>query len=249
MNLRMLKLEGIRHVVKLEGKVSGMEVFLNQPLYGVALTVVVYYIALLLQGKWRWLNPLFITSAVLILLVISTNTYESYQIGGQWLTFLLGPATVALGVPLYKHLRTIRKQFKAIAVGVGIGSVCGLAGVWFILTIFESSREVLLSMLPKSVTAPVSVEIVRQLGGIPELGVVFTVLTGLLGSMIGPALLKLTGITHDTAIGTAIGTSAHGIGTARVIRDSEMQGSISSLAMSLALIITSILAIPLYYLL
>lgn len=222
---------------------------LNEPLYGAAATVILYVAALALQRKWSWLHPLFITCAVLIIFVLMTDTYESYQVGGNWLTFFLGPATVALGVPLYKHMQTIRKQWKAIAAGVVVGSVCGLAGVWGILHLFDVSRAVLLSMLPKSVTAPVAIEIARQLGGIPELGAVFTVLTGLIGSMFGPALLKLVGIRHDAAIGTAIGTSSHGIGTARVIRDSEMQGSISSLSMGLAAIVTSMLAIPLYYLL
>lgn len=220
--------------------------FLNQPLYGVAVTVLVYAGALYLRSKWSWIHPLLVTCVILIVLVLCTDTHASYQIGGEWLTFLLGPATVALGVPLYKHRHTMIKQFKAIVCGVVIGSLSSLAGVWGILFYLNSSKAIMLSMLPKSVTAPVSVEIAKQLGGLPELAAVFAVLTGLFGSMIGPVLLKWIGVKHDIAIGTAIGTSSHGIGTARVIRESELQGSISSLAMGLTAIITSVLTIPLY---
>lgn len=222
--------------------------FFNQPLYGVAATVLLYVAALLLRSKWTWLHPLFMTCTFLIILVLATDTYDSYQIGGEWVTFFLGPATVALGVPLYKHFRTIKKQFKAIVVGVVVGSLSSLTAVWGLLFVLDSSKALMLSMLPKSVTAPVSVEMAKQLGGIPELAAVFAVLTGLFGSIMGPALLKRIGIKHDVAIGTAIGTSSHGIGTARVIRDSDLQGSISSVAMGLTAIITSILVVPLYYL-
>ena len=222
--------------------------FFNQPLYGIAATVLLYVAALLLRSKWPWLHPLFMTCTFLMVLVLATDTYDSYQIGGEWVTFFLGPATVALGVPLYKHFRTIKRHFKAIVVGVVVGSLSSLAAVWGLLFVLDSSKEMMLSMLPKSVTAPVSVGIAKQLGGIPELAAVFAVLTGLFGSIMGPALLKCIGIKHDVAIGTAIGTSSHGIGTARVIRDSDLQGSISSVAMGLTAIITSILVVPLYYL-
>jgi len=103
------------------------------------------------------------------------------------------------------------------------------------------------SMTPKSVTTPISIELVRQLGGVPELGAVFTVLAGLFGSIIGPTLLRSCGVRNDIAIGLAIGTSSHGIGTARIIRDSELQGATGGLAMALAGIITSILIIPLHW--
>jgi putative effector of murein hydrolase len=104
----------------------------------------------------------------------------------------------------------------------------------------------MLAMVPKSATTPISIEIVRELGGTPELGAVLTVLTGLLGSLIGPELLRLCGVRGDIAIGAAIGTAAHGIGTARVLRESDLQGSAAGLSMAAAGIVTSLLAIPLY---
>ena len=113
--------------------------------------------------------------------------------------------------------------------------------------LMHGSRVLLLSMLPKSVTTPISIELSLQLGGIPALTAVFTVLAGLLGSVVGPQLLRLAGVRGDIAIGLAMGTSSHGIGTARIIRDSEFQGGASGLAMALAGIITSLLIIPIQW--
>lgn len=223
-----------------------MSDLLQLPLYGIALTIIVYMLSLKLRQRVSWFHPLFVTSVVLITLVGISDTYNAYQPGGEWITFLLGPATIALGVPMYKQMKLIQKQIKAIAAGVIVGSAVSLFSVWLFFIIFEGSDLLLRSMLPKSVTAPVAVEIVRQLNGYPELGVVFTVVTGLLGSMFGPLLLKKIGIQREAAIGTAIGTAAHGIGTARLVRDSELQGSISGLAMGLSVLCTSLLVIPLY---
>jgi putative effector of murein hydrolase len=99
-------------------------------------------------------------------------------------------------------------------------------------------------MIPKSVTTPISVELSKLLGGTPELSAVFTVLAGLIGSVVGPAILKLFGVRRDIPIGIAMGTSAHGIGTARVVQESELQGGASGFAMALAGIVTSLLSIP-----
>lgn len=219
----------------------------NDPLFGVASTVAAYTIALRLHARWKWLHPLFVCSAALIaFLLISGISYESYRIGGDLLVFCLGPATVALGVPMYKHALRLRKQLKAIAAGVVAGSLCGMTSSALFVWAAGGTRELWTTALPKSVSSPISIEIVKQLGGIPELGAVLTVLTGLLGSMIGPEFLRAVGVRDDVALGVAIGTGSHGIGTARIIRESELQGSAGGLAMGLAGIVTSILAVPLY---
>ncbi|MCS7461151.1 LrgB family protein [Paenibacillus doosanensis] len=220
---------------------------LQQPLFGIALSVVCYSLALALYRKWSWLHPLFITSGLIIVFLLSANIpYEAYRKGGDMLVFFLGPATVALGIPLYKNARRIRSSLPSILGGITAGSVSALilsaAFVWSL----GGSQELMVTMMPKSVTSPIALEISRQAGGIPELTAVLTVLTGLIGSMFGPGLLRLCGVHDDIALGTAIGTAAHGIGTARIIRDSELQGSVSGFAMGAAAIITSILFIPLY---
>lgn len=218
------------------------------PLFGVSITIICYVVALLVHKRWKWMPPLFLTSVVIILFLLITKIpYEAYKLGGDIIVFFLGPATIALGVSLYKQLIHMKRYVGSIVLGVTIGSLAGLSSAGLCMWLFASPTELLLAMLPKSVTTPISIEIVRQLGGLPELGAVFTVLTGLFGSMFGPKLLHWSGIRHDIAIGSAMGTSAHGIGTARIMNESEFQGSVSSFSMGLAAIITSILVIPLYW--
>ncbi|WP_028551710.1 LrgB family protein [Paenibacillus sp. UNC451MF] len=221
--------------------------FTRQPLFGIALSLICYTLSLTLNRRLPWLHPLFLSSGLIItFLLLGHIPYEAYQQGGDMLVFFLGPATVALGIPLYKNALRIREHIRAILGGITAGTVSALvlsAGfVWSL----GGTKEMMLTMMPKSVTSPIALEISRQAGGIPELTAVLTVLTGLIGSMFGPYLLRKCGVRDDVSIGTAMGTAAHGIGTARIIRDSELQGSISGFAMGIAAIITSILFIPLY---
>lgn len=220
----------------------------EQPLFGIALTVLAYVFALALQQRWKALHPLLTCSALVIAFLLVTNVpYDAYRKGGDYIVFLLGPATVALGIPLYKNAQRIRNALLPIAAGITAGSISALLLAAGLVWVLGGSRELLVTMMPKSVTSPIALEISRQAGGIPELTAVLTVLTGLIGSMFGPGLLRLAGVRDDISIGTAIGTSSHGIGTARIIRDSELAGSVSGFAMGAAAILTSLLFIPLYW--
>lgn len=219
--------------------------FWAHPLFGVTVTVVFYGTAQAFSRRLTWLHPLFFTSSCLILLLqLGHIPYRDYQVGGDLLTFLLGPATVALAVPLYKHGPLLKRHLGAILCGVFLGCLGGILSAGLSTWMLGAPPEVIVSMLPKSVTSAISIEIMKQMGQRPELAAVFTVLTGLFGSMVGPTLLRLIGIRDDLSIGIAVGTAAHGIGTARVIRDSDAQGSASAFAMSLAGVITSLLFIP-----
>ncbi|ALS22478.1 MULTISPECIES: LrgB family protein [Paenibacillus] len=218
-----------------------------EPLFGISLTVIAYAVALKCQQKWKGLHPLLISSILIIaVLMLMRIPYEAYKKGGDYIVFLLGPATVALGVPLYKNAQRIGRNFLPIITGVTVGSVSALMMSAGLVWSLGGSRELLITMMPKSVTSPVAMEIARQAGGIPELTAAMTVLTGLIGSLLGPALLRLAGVREDISLGTAIGTAAHGIGTARMIRDSELAGSISGFAMGVTAIITSVLFVPIY---
>jgi len=218
----------------------------NDPLFGVASTIAAYAFSQAAHKRFRWLHPLLPTSGILILFLVCAHVpYADYKIGGDWITFFLGPATVALAVPLTKHAREIREHLPALLTAIVIGSLAGVGSTWLLVWLFHGSQPVLDSMLPKSGTTPISMAISSELQGGPPLTAVFTVLAGLLGSMFGPLVLKRMGIRHDLAIGAAMGTSSHGIGTARVVRESELQGGVSALAMAVAGIFTSLLAIPL----
>lgn len=222
----------------------------NTPFFGLFITIAVYFFCLRLYVRFNWLHPLVSTSGLLIVLLSVTGIpYEHYRLGGDMLSFLLGPATVALAVPLYKHYALMRKQLSIILSGVVIGCLAGILSAAGIVILLGGSRELMLTMIPKTVTTPIAIELVQTLGGAPELGAVLTVLTGLIGSVVGPRLMALCGISGDIALGVAMGTSSHGIGTARLFHESTFQASVSGFAMGLAGICLSILTIPLHYLL
>jgi predicted murein hydrolase (TIGR00659 family) len=181
-------------------------------------------------------------------LLAGNVSYADYEIGGSQIEFFLGPATVALGVPLYKNALKLKDCLSSVTTGVFVGAVMGIASSAALVWAFGGSQQLMATMMPKSVTTAISVELVRYMGGMPELGSVLTVLTGLLGSMIGPEVLRWFGLRDDISIGTAMGTSSHGIGTGRLIRESDLPGSISGFSMGLAGIVTSLLLIPLHWL-
>lgn len=222
--------------------------FTHLPLFGMTLTVALYTFAQWAYTRSKLCHPLFVTAGSLIVFLLVTGIpYEAYKQGGDLLTFLLGPATVALGVPLYRNFRLIRKQIAAIVAGITTGSVSAMVVSACLVWSLGGSHELLLTMVPKSVTTPISIELVRRLGGVPELGAVLTTLTGLIGSMAGPELLRLCGVRGDISLGTAIGTASHGIGTARIIRESELQGGVGGMAMGLNGIFTALALIPVYW--
>jgi predicted murein hydrolase (TIGR00659 family) len=224
-----------------------MSSIIHHPLFGIAISVIAYAVAQQLNRKWRWLHPLFVCAgSIIIVLLAARIPYDAYKVGGDMITILLGPATVALGVPLYKYASLIRKNMAAILTGVIVGSLIGIGSAAAFVGMLGGTKEIMLSMMPKSVSSPIAIEISRHLGGIPELSAVLTVLTGLFGSIFGKTLLHWFGVKDDISIGIAIGTAAHGIGTAKVVRDSELQGGLSSFAMGLAGIVTSVLFVPIY---
>lgn len=222
----------------------------EDPVFGAAVTVGAYALARRLHRRWRAFHPLFVCSfGLIVLLLVLDIPYEAYNVGGRIVSFFLGPATIALGVPLYKQWPKVRDRFAAIISGITVGSVTGIATGGLIVWSLGGAQEMIYSMMPKTVTSPVAIEISIRLGGLPELSAVLTVLSGLLGSMIGPELLRRCGVRADVPLGTAMGTSSHGIGTARLLAESEAAGGISSFSMAAAAIITPILFIPVYWLL
>ncbi|QGQ97495.1 LrgB family protein [Paenibacillus psychroresistens] len=221
---------------------------LNQPLFGVTLSVGAYALGIRLSQKYPRIHPLFVSSLSIVLFLLATDIpYETYKIGGNWLSFLLGPATVALGVPLYKYRNLIKKQLSAILTGVVVGSLMGIVSAGSFIWLLGGSKPLILTMLPKSVSSPIAIELSKLVGGIPELSAVLTVLTGLIGSMLGRSFLQRLGLRESWIIGIATGTAAHGIGTAKLMYSSEIEGSYSAFAMALSGIVTSIFFIPIVW--
>jgi putative effector of murein hydrolase len=217
------------------------------PLFGITLTVGAYAAARLVRKRVPWLHPFVITAGIVIGVLLATGiTVEAYENGGKILEFFLGPATVALAVPLYRRIEEIRRHGVAVVGSVALGGTAAVLAAWGTMHALGATREVELAMLSRSVTTPISVAIARELGTKPELAATFTVLSGLFGAIVGPMFLRLCGVRRDLALGLGIGTGAHGIGTASVIRHSEAHGAAAGLAMGLNGVFTSLLMMPVY---
>lgn len=216
--------------------------WLANPAVSLALTVAAYALALAVHKRWRWMPPIVIACVPLVAwLLLLREPYAEYSRGGDLLTWLLGPATVALAVPMYRNGLVLRKSLPRLALVVLIGALVGMATAGGTAWLLGAPLPVVMSAVPKSVTTPIAIEVSRQLGGIPAITIAMVILAGVLGASFGPQLLALVGVREDRAVGAAVGSAAHGIGTASLVRHSEMQASVSSWAMAAAGVFTSIL--------
>ncbi len=155
--------------------------------------------------------------------------------------FLLGPAIVALAIPLYRQLHLVRNSFAALVASVIMGSMAAIITVVTVAWLLGADGVMIASLVPKSATAAIAMGISEKIGGIPALTAVFAIVTGVIGAMFGPPLLKILGINQPEAEGIALGTASHGIGTARAMQDNEIAGAFSGIAMGLNGVATAIL--------
>jgi len=218
---------------------SSIWVYLSAtPLLGLTLTLAAYISAFALYRRSDYnplLNPVAISVALLILLLLATGTrYADYFEGAQFVHFLLGPATVALAVPLYLQLGRLRALLAPIVVSLLVGICVAAVSAVTVAWLLGASPETLLSLAPKSVTAPVAMGIAERIGGLPSLTAVLVVTTGIIGAVAGFKIFALLGITDDSIKGIAIGVTSHGIGTARAFQVSSEAGAFSGLAMALS---------------
>jgi len=215
------------------------------PLSHLTLTLVAFQAGFFIYrkgGLHPLLNPVLIAVVLVVTFLYATNTsYQDYFDGAQFVHFLLGPATVALAIPLYRQFDRVRKSALAILASIVAGSITATLSAVGIGYLLSASQNTLISLAPKSVTAPVAMGISEQLGGLPSLTAVLVIITGILGAMIGPIVLNIMGVRDMGARGLAMGTSSHGIGTARALQVSELAGAFSGLAMGLNALATAIL--------
>ena len=215
------------------------------PLLHLTLTMGAFVLASALYRKLRMnplMNPVLLSVIAIVLILRGTGTsYETYFEGAQFVHFLLGPATVALAVPLYRQLERVQQSAVAILVSLLCGSVTSVLSAVFIAWILGAELVSIISLAPKSVTAPVAMGISQQLGGLPSLTAVIVILTGIIGATFGPLLLNWLGIRDWSVRGLAIGTASHGIGTARALQVNELAGAFSGLAMGLNALATAII--------
>lgn len=216
--------------------------------FTISLTFIIYIVSrkIYLLTQNALLSPLLLSTVAIIFILNSTGiTFEQYKPGKDILTFLLGPATVALALPLYQNRHVLRKSFVPILVGVSCGAVSTLTTAVLLAKISELDSLIVTSIAPKSITAPIAIEIALSIGGDPAIAVAFVVFTGTLGSMIGARLLSLCKIENPVARGLAMGVTAHGQGTATILGEGQTQGAMAGVAMALSAIFVSFIA-PFY---
>lgn len=216
------------------------------PLLWLTMTLLAYLAGLWLfrrSGGRAWFNPVALAMALLVGILLLTGTpYPTYFQGAQFIHFLLGPATVALAVPLYLHWERVRRLFLPIALGLLAGSLTASVSAIGLAWLLDGSPRTLLSLVPKSVTTPVAMGIAEKIGGIPSLTAVIVILTGVVGAVAAPALLDALRIRDDAVKGFAMGIAAHGIGTARALQISSLAGAFAGLAIGLNALLTALLA-------
>ena len=220
------------------------------PVFWLTLTLGVFHLATLIARRTHGFplaNPVGLSILTLALLLLGTGTpYALYFAGGQWIHFLLAPATVALAIPLYLQRERIRRLLAPLLVTLGCGSLLAVGSAAGIGWLLGASPSSLLSLAPKSATAPVAMGIVEKLGGIPSLTAAVVILTGITGAVGAPWVLDRLGIREPAVRGFAMGLASHGIGTARAFQESEQTGAFAGLGMGLNALMTAVLVPVLY---
>lgn len=193
-------------------------------------------------GRHPLANPVLISVLVVTALLTVTGTpYRTYFDGAQFVHFLLGPATVAIGVPLFRHWPTVRRTLLPMAVALVAGSVTAVVTALVVARAFGVPHAVLVSLAPKSVTAGIAMAVSERLGGEPALTAVLVITTGILGAVIVTPLMNAMGIRDYAARGFAAGLASHGIGTARAFAVDPVAGTFAGIAMGLNAVLSSLL--------
>lgn len=222
-----------------------MEKYLDNPIFGVAITIIIFSFSKRLNEKFNTpiLNPVLISVIFIIgFLSIFKLDYTIYNNGGKIISFFLGPATVVLAVPLFKQIRLLLDNFLPIMIGILLGSISGIVSIIFLSKIFNLEDILMYSLLPKSTTSAIAMDISNSIGGNPSITIGFVIITGVFGYIVGPSILKIIKIDNKIAKGISMGTAAHVIGTAKSLEMGEIEGAMSSLAIGVAGLMTVFLA-------
>ncbi len=220
------------------------EFFLSSSLSGLVLSLLSYEIGVGLKKKFKKciFNPLLISIILVsVFLIVFNIDYEVYNKSAKYLTYLLTPATVCLAVPLYEEIEVLKKHPFAILVSIFAGVLTSLSGVFLLSKVFSLSHTEYVTMLPKSITTAIGMPLSLEYGGYTSLTVVSIIITGVLGNISAPFVLKVFGIKRAVAKGVAIGTSSHAIGTTKALEMGSLEGAVSSLSLVTAGIMTIVL--------
>lgn len=213
--------------------------------FGVTVSLIGYEIGLFLKKKLKspLCNPMLISVIlVIVVLLVLDVDYADYYEGGKYLSYLLTPTTVCLAVPLYQQLELLKKNGKAIAAAISAGVISSLVAVFLLSKLFGLTHEQYVTLLPKSITTAIGMDVSEQLGGIVTITVVVIAVTGILGNVIAESVFRVFGIKEPVAKGLALGTASHAMGTAKAMEIGEIEGAMSSLSIVVSGILTVIAA-------
>lgn len=219
--------------------------FITNEVFLIAVTFISFIGAQLLQRHLgiKLLNPILVSIIVMIVFLKSAGVdYGTYKEGGKFIDFWLKPAVVALGLPLYRQLSSIKKQLLPLLLSEIAGCVAGIVSVVVIAKLLGASHQIIMSLAPKAVTTPIAMEISATVGGIPSLTAAVVVCTGIFGGMAGFKIIKLSHIKSPIAQGLSIGTAAHAVGTSAAMERGERYGAFSSLGLTVNGLLTALLA-------
>lgn len=209
--------------------------------FGVAVSIAAYEAGSLLKKKYHsaLFNPLLLSvAATIVLLVLFRIDYDTYYEGAKYLSYLLTPATVCLAIPMYEQLELLKKNLKAVMVGILSGVLMSLGCILVMAIVFGLNHETYVTLLPKSITTAIGMGVSEEVGGYVTITVATIVITGVLGNIIGEGLCKLFHIEEPIAKGVALGTASHAIGTARAMEMGEIEGAMASLSIAVAGLLT-----------
>lgn len=214
-------------------------------MFGILLSLIAFELGLLIQKKTKLLilNPLLLAIIFCIaFLQVFHISLQDYQIGGDIISLFLSPATVVLAIPLYQQLPNLKRYIWPILIGICSGIVTSLFSTIFLCFCFRMPKEMIASLLPKSITTPIGIEVSSQLQGIPAITVLAILITGILGAVLADIIFRMFRIDHPIAKGISLGTSAHAIGTTKALSLGKVEAAMSSLAIGVAGVLTVCIA-------
>ncbi len=226
-----------------------MAEILSSPLFGIALSIAAFKVGLWVNQKIRnpIANPLIIAMTIVVAtLTIFKIPYDYFEQGASFIVMFLAPVTAVLALTVYRQRSILRSAFLPIVIGTFAGSLAAMGSVLFLSRILGLNDAVVASLIPKSVTTPVAIALAEQLGGLPALTIASTVITGLSGNLLAPAMIKVFAVKDPIAQGVGIGCCSHALGTTKAMEIGDVQGAMSSISISLSALWTVVL-VPLLF--
>ncbi|MEA4854155.1 MAG: LrgB family protein [Christensenella sp.] len=222
-----------------------MNDFIASPFFGIVLSIGMYAVGIWINRKIKspLANPLMIAMIlVIVFLEIFQIPLEDYNKGGDFISFFLIPATAALALSIYRQVWLLKKNFLPILIGCAAGSLASMGSVYGLCRLFQVDAVMTTSLIPKSVTTPIAMGVSEQLGGIPSITVAAVVVTGIIGAIAAPWMIKMFRVKSPVAAGVAIGTCSHALGTTKALEIGEVEGAMSGIAIGVSGILTVIFA-------